>query len=136
MHTTNYANTFIAVSPDTVATAGRVPEKAGSVAALQWAMIHAAPYTYTSDDVIFAVHAERKEIAEADRAAARAAFFSKGQPCLRSSPLVKTHGWGVHHDDKGRVALVGRDSAAYAAMSARQDLTIVAGMRSKRAPAK
>ena len=76
MHTTNYANTFIAVSPDTVATVSRVPEKAGSVAALQWAMIQAAPYTYTSDDVIFAVHAERKEIAEADRAAARAAFIN------------------------------------------------------------
>lgn len=133
MHTTNYNDTLIAVSPDSTAEAARVPEKIGTVAEMQWAMIDAAPYAHTSDDVIFTVHARRSGIADADRAAARAAFFSKGHACLRSSPLVKSHGWGVHHDERGRVALVAIESARYAELADREDITVLPGMRSKRA---
>lgn len=132
MHTTNYRSAFISVSPDSACEVARVPDKPGSVAWLQWKMVSDSPYRFTSDDVIFAVHAERNAIAEAERPAARAAFFSRGQPCLRSSPLVKTHGWGVHHDAEGRVALVPVDAPGYAEYLERDDLTVVAGMRSKR----
>jgi hypothetical protein len=133
MHTTNYRQTFIAVSPDSKAELARTPDKPGSVAELQWRMISANPYRFTSDDVIFAVHAQRNGITEADRSAARAAFFSKGQPCLRSSPLVKTHGWGLHHNNEGRVALYAVESEEYASLCERDDISVVAGMRSKRA---
>lgn len=132
MHTTNYVNTFILVSPDSTADAARLPEKPGGVAAMQYETLAAAPYALTSDDLIFAVFVERNGIAEADRPAARAAFFSKGQPCLRSSPLVKSFGWGVHHDEKGRIALYGVDTPEYRALAAREDLARLAGMRSKR----
>jgi Family of unknown function (DUF6157) len=63
----------------------------------------------------------------------RAVFFSKGQACLRASPLVKQYGWGVHHDAKGRVALIAAESPEYAALSASHRLTRVPGMRSSRA---
>lgn len=135
MHTTNYVNTFILVSPDCPVDAARVPDKPRTVAALQYEKLVGASYAMTSDDLIFAVFGERNGIAEADRPAARAAFFSKGQPCLRSSPLVKSFGWGVHHDEKGRIALYGVDTPEYRAFATREDLARVPGMRSKRGQA-
>ena len=132
-HTTNYFDTLILVSPDTKALAGKVPAKADSVAGIQYRLIAGAPYTMTSDEVIFAVHAERAGIRGEEREEARRAFFSRGQPCLRTSPLVRNHGWGVHSDAHGRVALVAIESPEYAAMSSSDELTKVAGMRSKRA---
>ena len=133
MHTTNYHETLITVSPDTKAQAGTVPVKQGSIAQLQYALVSANPYVLTSDDVLFEVHARRNGIPDAERAEARAAFFSKGQACLRASPLVKQFGWGVHHDAEGRIALVGVESEDYRALSERADVKSVPGMRSKRA---
>lgn len=132
MHTTNYRSAFIAVSPDCRAAKGRVPDKPGTVADLQYRMIAGAPGVHTSDDVIFSIHAARAGIAEKDRPAARAAFFSRGQACLRSSPLVKTHGWGVLHDAEGRVTLVGRGGGDYDRLVADPSLAQFSGMRSKR----
>ena len=129
-HSTNYFDTLIEVSPDSGAVEARVPRKAGSVAAMQYEMVSGAPYQHTSDDVIFAVHASRKGIAPT--AAARAAFFSRGQACFRASPLVKTHGFGVHSDAKGRIALYGVETAQYQDLKADPDVIKVAGMRSKR----
>ncbi len=133
VHTTNYADTLILVSPDTKVRAGKVPAAEDSVAGRQYAMIAGSPYAHTSDDVIFKVHADRAGIPEDERAAARADFFSRGQACLRASPLVKTHGWGVHSDAHGRVALVAMESAQYAGMAADTRLAKAEGMRSKRA---
>lgn len=132
-HTTNYADTLILVSPDTKARAAKVPASAESVAGRQYRMIADAPYAHTSDDVIFTVHADRAGIPVDERAAARAEFFSRGQACLRASPLVRSHGWGVHSDAQGRVALMAMESAHYGAMAADARLAKVDGMRSKRA---
>lgn len=113
-HSTNYVNTFIAVASDCRAPCGTEPDsEKKTIARLQYEMIAPRPYFFTSDDVIFGVFADRQGIAPADRPAARTAFFAKGQPCLRASPLTKTWGWGVHADAEGKVALFGRESAAY-----------------------
>jgi hypothetical protein len=130
--TTNYANTFVTVSPDCPVAISVVPGKPGSVAALQYALIADAPYTRTSDDVLFGTHAARNAIAEADLAAERERFFAKPKACLRASPLVKQFGWGVHHDADGRVAIYGVESARYQELAADAGLRVVAGMRSKR----
>lgn len=101
MHTTGYTNTFIAVADDCPVDRAEVPvSKAGepSVAERQFTLLHDRPYALTSDDVLFTVHAERQGIPESERKAARAAFFSKGQPCMRASPLTKRYGFGVHSD--------------------------------------
>ena len=132
MHTTNYVQTFIAVSPDTTATSGVVPPKPGTVAAMQHEKVAAAPYRLTSDDLIFEVFADRNGIARADRETARAEFFSKGQPCMRSSPLVKSYGWGVHSDAHGRIAIYPVDSERYAELAESPDIKQLAGMRSSR----
>lgn len=132
MSSTNYADTFIAVSPDCSATLGDTAPKPGSVAAHQLELLQAMPYALTSDDLLFEVHARRHGIADADRGEARAAFFAKPQACLRASPLVKKHGWGIHHDAEGRVAAVAIESHDYAEFRARRDLKQTVGMRSKR----
>jgi Family of unknown function (DUF6157) len=132
MHTTNYQSTLILPSPDSTATSARIPKKADSVAGLQHAIIGAAPYEMTSDDVVFEVFARRSQVGEGDRDAARAAFFSKGQPCLRASPLVKSHGYAVHADSRSRIALVAMESADFARLVADETVTKRPGLRTSR----
>ena len=52
-------------------------------------MLYDNPYKYTSDEVIFGVFAERKEISKRDLEEARQAFFSKGQACFPRLPTYQ-----------------------------------------------
>jgi hypothetical protein len=135
MGTTDYFDTLITPAPDCpVASAEQPPQRASgpTVAELQFDMIASAPYRWTSDDVVFTVWADRAGIAEAERPAAREAFFAKGQPCLRSSPLGKRYGWGIHSDAEGRVALVASGGEDFRRLEADDAVTKVAAMRSRR----
>jgi len=132
MHSTNYYDTLILISPDCASLVGGVPAKEESVAARQHHMITAAPYRWTSDDVIFTVFADRKGIEAAARSKAREAFFSKGQPCFRASALVKTYGWGVHSDVQGRLGVFGVETAQYQALVDDENVKKISGMRSRR----
>ncbi len=80
---------------------------------MQYELLADSPYKYTSDDIFFQVYAERNNLAKPAYKQAQEAFFSKGQPCFRASPLTKTYGFGVHSDSEGRVALVGMETEAY-----------------------
>lgn len=136
MGSTNYTNTFIQVAEDCPTSGAELPPtggKAPTVAALQHELIAEHPYEYTSDDVLFQVHATRDGIAEEDRPAERAAFLAKDQACLRSSPLGKRYGWGIHHDAESRVALVPLGSDRYLELAADATLKQVRAMRSRRA---
>lgn len=136
MHTTNYFDTFIAVADDCPADKAEVPAVKGdkkTVANLQFDMLIENPYKYTSDDVLFKVHALRNGISASSQKAEREKFFSKGQPCMRCSPLTKRYGWGVHADSKGRIALYAIDSPEYKKLEADKKLAHTKGMRSKRA---
>lgn len=138
MHTTNSPDTFIAIAKDSQATSGKVPEPGNkpTVASLTYELISKNPYKYTSDDVIFSVYADRQGIPAGERAAARAAFFSKGQACLRASALGKQLGWGVHSDGQGRVALYGVQTPEYQELLTGQfrgrSVTVKYAMRSQR----
>lgn len=133
MHTTNYVNTLITVSPDTKAVAATTPPTGkASIAEMQFAMMLGHDYELTSDDVIFTVFADRNGVVAKDRAAARDQFFSKGQPCLRTSPLAKSYGWGIHADAKGRVALVPMESSRYEDLTADEATVKRAAMKSSR----
>jgi hypothetical protein len=135
MHTTNYFDTFIAVAEDCPAGASEVPptQQPPTIAGLHFELIAAQPYARTSDEVIFETYARRAGIAENERDAAREAFFSKGQPCLRSSPLGKRYGWGIHSDAGGRVALVPCGTPEYERLSQDSGVTQTRAMRSRRA---
>lgn len=126
MHTTNYANTLITVSADCPVVAGTAPAKAGTVAERQYALLRGAPYSMTSDELLLAVECDRKGPVTAER------FFAKPQACLRASPLVKKHGYGLHHDAAGRVALVPVESPDYERLLADDAVVKRPGMRSAR----
>lgn len=135
IHTTNYHNTFIEIADDCPVRIGEVPPQKGdskTVANHHFDLIAHNPYKYTSDDVLFLVFAERNHISGHEQPAARAAFFSKGQPCLRSSPLSKRYGWGIHSDAEGRVALYAVDSAQYRQLQKDKSLQHIRAMRSRR----
>jgi hypothetical protein len=104
-----------------------------TIARLQYDMIMAEPYRYTSDDVIFRVHARRKGLPGSEEQ--RRAFFSKGQPCLRSSPLAKAYGWGIHCDSRGRVALYAKGSPEYEEFRKAKGLKHLKAMRNAKADA-
>ncbi|MCC6725915.1 MAG: hypothetical protein IT258_15510 [Saprospiraceae bacterium] len=134
MHTTNYFNTFIEIAEDCPIGAAEVPPQKGeakSVANMQFELIAQNPYKYTADEVIFGIHALRNGLSNNE--AERAAFFSKGQACLRASPLAKRYAWGIHHDAEGRVAIFPAESEDYQRLAADPSLNHTKAMRSKRA---
>lgn len=133
MHTTDYTDTLILPAPDTKAVAAAVPPAGkGSIAELQYDRLSGEDYAWTSDDLLFDVHCQRKGIAAADRAAERERFFSKGQPCLRTSPLAKTYGWALHFDSGGRIALLPMGSERANELEADPDVTVRTAMKSSR----
>lgn len=134
MKTTNYHSTLIAVAEDCTATvAGRPPTRVTpTIAELQHDLIAASPYELTSDDVLFEVHARRTEARPEDRERLRAEFFAQERACLRASPLPKRYGWGIHHDEHGRVALVAVESERYRELEADPDVRVVRALRSGR----
>lgn len=131
MHSTNYSDTLICPAEDCQAVA-KVPDKPDSVAALQYQLLVESPYAMTSDDVLSAVAAKRKGIDPKGMDSFRAEFFSKGQPCFRASPLTKTHGWAIHSDNNGYIALLSPDGPQFSRLRQDENVQKVNAMRSKR----
>ncbi|MCD6062102.1 MAG: hypothetical protein K0R82_13 [Flavipsychrobacter sp.] len=134
-HTTNYQNTFIEIAEDCPVKAGEMPPLKGekkSVANRQFDMVYDNPYKYTSDDVLFQVYAERNDIKKSELDEARKAFFSKGQPCFRASPLTKRYGWGVHSDEESRIAIYGVETPEYKKLAKDSSLKVVKAMRTSK----
>ncbi|MYB76160.1 MAG: hypothetical protein F4X83_03500 [Chloroflexi bacterium] len=132
----NYTDTFISTAPDCPLANAKAPPLRGmrkSLPRIQYELLHGSPYTYTQEDVLWLAHVIHKELPESDRTAQhRQAFFTKGQPCLRSSPLAKKYGWGFHFDTDGRVALVPAGSPEYARFQEEQDLRQLHALRNRR----
>lgn len=134
-HSTNCFNSFIEVAEDCRATTGEVPplkENSKSLARLQFELLHENPYRFTSDDVLFHAFAVKNNLGETELEAAREQFFSKGQPCMRASPLPKRYGWGVHCNEEGKIAIFGKGTEEYKNLSCNKDLKILKAMRSSR----
>lgn len=136
----NYFNTFIAVAPDTATKAGTVPPERGekkSIAILEYELIAARPYVLTQEEVQFAVHVQRQGISAAQLKTKRAKlwkeFFSRPMACMRTSPLPKSYGWGLHFNLEGKVALVAVESPRYKELSSSRSIEQTRAMRSKRA---
>lgn len=135
IHTTNYFNTFIEVAEDCAVVHAAAPKSKGenkTVAELQFEIISKKPYTYSSDEVLFQVFALRNDISEEEKDKARLAFFSKGQPCFRASPLTKKHGFGVHADSKGKIAIYGIETEEYSKLFSDSSIKKVKAMRTSK----
>jgi hypothetical protein len=115
IHSTNYFDTFIEVAEDTKVDCGTKPpaKDKKTVAEIQYDLIAKNPYVYTSDDILFQVFADKNDLIEAEYKQAREQFFSKGQPCFRTSPLTKIYGFGIHCDNNGKIALYGMETEEY-----------------------
>lgn len=134
-YTTNYQNTFIEVAEDTKANLGTKPPSKRdrkTIAELQYELITKKPYEYTSDDILFLVFADRNDLIKSEYKHARELLFSKGQPCLRTSPLAKIYGFGIHSDNNGKVAIYGMETVEYGRFLTDKRLKKVKAMRSKR----
>lgn len=135
VHSTNYYNTFIEVAEDCPSEVGLEPVlRAGkkTIALYQFDLLKAHPYQFTSDEVFFKVLALRKGFAEGEMEGEKEAFFSRGQPCFRASPLTKKFGWGIHCDQEGKAALYARESDSYRAFLEDERIKKVKAMRSRR----
>lgn len=134
-HTTNYYDTFIEIAADTKAACSEKPKSKGkkmTVAEMQFEMISRNPYKFTSDEVLFEVFAERNDVSETEKEAARNDFFSKGQACFRASPLTKTYGFGVHFDAEGKMAIYPMESLEYEKFLNDNSVKKLKAMRSSR----
>nr|WP_269329315.1 DUF6157 family protein [Kineosporia babensis] len=131
-------SSFISVAEDSKATEASVPPARGTgrtVAQIQYELLRDEPYAHTQEDVLFASWFERQgmeNVSGAEMAQLRAEFFAKDQPCLRTSPLARTYGWGLVFDEKGGVALCAMESPEYQELL-HSDLKQIKAMRSKRA---
>jgi Family of unknown function (DUF6157) len=135
MHTTNYINTFIEVAEDCPVQSAEIPPRKGdakSVANLHFEIVEAHPYQYTSDDVIFKTFAFKNSL-ENNLDNERNQFFSKGQACMRCSPLTKRYGWGVHSNEEGKIAIFPLESEEYQRFLIDNNVKRVKAMRSKKA---
>jgi hypothetical protein len=132
-------NTFVLVAEDCPAQTSAVPPtRSGreTIAVLQYKLLRERPHRLTLEDLIFEVYLARNQISADERKARgaqiRAELFSRSHACMRASPLTKSYGWGAHYDDKGRLAIIARESAEYARLARAKDLTVVKAMRNSR----
>ena len=134
VYTTNYYNAFIVISDDCPVYIAEVPPlsnrafAAKTVARLTFDMIMKHPYRYTSDEVLFEVYMTKNGFNREKDELRRKDFFSRKQSCLRSSPLVKRYGWGIHHNEEGKVALVPMESHQYLQMAHSTQLKVMKGI--------
>lgn len=133
-HSTNYFDTLIEVAEDTKVDCGTIPPAKDnkSVAQMQYELLHGNPYKYSSDDILFQVYAERNNLTEEEYPQARQQFFSKGQPCFRTSPLTKSYGFGVHSNSEGKIALYGMETEKYQQLLSDATVKKVKAMKSGR----
>jgi hypothetical protein len=134
IHTTNYFNTFIEVAEDTkrkISSKPPVRDKR-TVAEIQYDLISSNPYKYTSDDILFQIFADRNNLTKSEYKKAREHFFSKGQACLRASPLTRTYGYGIHFDDDGKIALYGMETPEYQNYVSDKNIKKIKAIRLKR----
>ena len=134
----NYHSTFIAVAEDCPVQVAMEPPQRGartSAAQIHLAMARDHAGTYTQEQILFHTHLHTKGLDPTDhpeQGETWVAFFSKGQPCLRTSPLAKRYGWGLLFDDHGRVTAVARESELYDRLLRDPRLRQLRAMRSKR----
>ena len=134
-----YTNTFIQVSPDSVATESTVPTSNRSkkpAHIIQYELLSENPYRFDHDQLIFEVFIRHKSIPqvefERNRDQIWADLHSKEHPCLRASTLMKKFGWGAHYDAEGKIALYGVESAEYDRFIKDEATKKLLAMRSKR----
>jgi hypothetical protein len=131
----NYVNTLIAIADDCPVSEAIVPprnDEKPTIAAEQFRLLADRPYQLTSEDVIFEIHADKQGIPATERPAAREAYYATPRACLRTSPLAKKFGWGLHSDADGKLALIPVGSDRYRELLSDPETATVKAMRSSK----
>ncbi len=100
-------NTFVVIAQDCPTHMGVIPvvkDDKPYLARLQYELLILHPYEYDLVQLNQTIHG----LMESDKH-----FDESDHPCLRSSPLTRIYGWGVHYDWAGRIALYPANSIAY-----------------------
>lgn len=113
----NPLNQFIEIAPDCLLKQALVPQQKGgkqSVATIEYALLHGAPYGHTLQALKFASYVQRMQISPAELRTQRQKIwddlFAKPYACMRASPLTKKYGWGAHYDEQGKIAIYAVES--------------------------
>ena len=133
-HTTNYFNTLITVAEDCKAERGTIPPEKDkmTIANYQFNLLAKQPFQYTSDEILFTVFRMRNDISASETATEKRKFFSKGQPCLRTSPLAKNYGWGIYFNEEGKIKLIDSTSDEYQKLLKDENIQKVPAMKNKK----
>lgn len=132
---TSDASTVIQIADDCPAQMAQEPpvgSKAPTVAELQYRLVAENSCEFVSDDVLLTVYAIRQDIPDGDKRGRERRSSPGIRHACASSPLGKRHGWGVHRDDAGRIALVPLGSDEYRALAADSGVKQLKAMRSRR----
>lgn len=128
-------NTFVRVADDSAAIMGVIPPMKGdlkTIARRHYELLVEHPYEYDIDSFNFEIFCQKNDIPHERRECYREAFFAKGHPCMRASPLTKTYGFGAHYNGTGKIAIYPVDSKAYYKLLNDPDNTVEMAMRSKK----
>ncbi|KOR80524.1 hypothetical protein AM232_20240 [Bacillus sp. FJAT-21352] len=131
----SYKNTLITISEDSKVSSAKVPvikNKKPTIAYIEHDLINNNPYKFTQEDVQFKTYLIKNQMEAEHAAELQEQFFSKSKACFRASPLVKNYGWGIHYNNKGKVAIYDVNSEMYNQLLKQDDITKLKGMRSKR----
>ncbi|WP_027384175.1 DUF6157 family protein [Epilithonimonas caeni] len=134
-HTTNYTNTLIEIAEDSPVSASVIPvvkNDKKTISNYQYEKLSKHPLKYTSDELLFDIFAERNNISPSELEEEKQNFFSKGQACLRTSPLSKKNGFGIFHNQDSKVKLVPAESEEYQELLKDDSIKKVKAMKSKK----
>ncbi|MBK5648620.1 MAG: hypothetical protein I4N51_17315 [Acinetobacter sp.] len=134
-NTTNYANTLIEIAEDSPVSASVIPvvkNDKKTIANYQYEKLSKHPLKYTSDELLFEIFVERNDISPSELEEEKQKFFSKGQACLRTSPLAKKNGFGIFHNEDSKVRLIPAESEEYQQLLKDDAVKKVKAMKSKR----
>jgi len=133
----SYLNTFIKVADDCPVEKSQIPvAKMGQQPAhlIQYDLLVNSPYTYDHRELIYEVFIRHKEIdcRQTDPETIKKALFSKGQPCLRASALMKRYGFGAHYNEVGKIALYPVESPEYQSFLTAPSIQVIPAMRNQK----
>lgn len=134
-HTTNYTNTLIEIAEDSPVLASVIPVVKNDkklIVNYQYEKLSKHPLKYTSDELLFEIFAERNDISPAELEEEKQNYFSKGQACLRTSPLAKKNGFGIFHNQDSKIKLIPAESEEYQQLLKDDSVKKVKAMKSKR----
>ena len=134
-HTTNYTNILIEIAEDSPVSASVIPvvkNDKKTIANYQFEKLSKKPLKYTSDELLFEIFVERNDISLSELEEEKKNFFSKGQACLRTSPLAKKNGFGIFHNQDSKVKLIPAESKEYEELLKDNSVKKVKAMKTKK----